>query len=374
MVKILFTGGATGGHIYPIVAVARELQNTAQKRSLPLELMFAGSADFNLEVLRQESIKTYRVPTGKIRRYASWKAPWDYAKAFLGFIYSLFLVWFLMPDVIFAKGGYGSFGVAVAGRLYAIPLLVHDSDAVPGLVSRILGKIASRVAVSFPPAISFFNARKTAFVGNPVRPSLLKGDKVKAKTLFNLKGDRPIIFVMGGSQGAKQVNELVARTLHELLQMYEVVHQCGTVHVEELTKELNTIYGINIKDNPYYHLKGYIGEEEQTHLFAVSDLIISRAGASSIYEIALVGKPAILIPLKESAANHQHKNAFFYARVGAAVIIEGRNLSPNILLNEIKGILGNKNKQAEMIKAAQDFAMPQAGRKIAEGLIELALM
>lgn len=373
MIKILFTGGGTGGHIYPIIAVARSLKVLAQKNDIAIEIMFAGPADFNLEILREEGIRTYRVPSGKLRRYFSWRLPWDLAKAFIGFCYSLLLVWFLMPDIIFAKGGYGSLAVALVGRFYAIPLMIHDSDTRPGLASRILGKIASRIAISFPPALEYFSSHKTAFVGNPIRDRILTGDANRAKARFTLKGERPLILFLEGSQGSQRLNELVGKTLKELLNKYEVIHQCGTLNIEAFSKELEEIYGIKVLKEQYYHLKGYLDEEEEADAFAVSNLIITRAGAGSIYEIAAVRKPSILVPLPESAFDHQRQNAFFYARTGAALVIEEANLTPHILLNEIKGILENEGKVSEMSKAAKEFAKPDAARKIAEGLLELAL-
>lgn len=371
-IKILFTGGGTGGHIYPIVAVARALNAIAEKERIPLTLFFAGPADFDLEAVRQEAVTVFRVPSGKLRRYALWRAPFDAIKTGIGFLYSLLLVWIIMPDVIFAKGGYGSFTVSLAGRLYFIPLLVHDSDSVPGLVSRLLGKISSRVALSFPSAFSFFSPSKQVFTGNPIREELLHGNKEKTLSVFNLKGDRPLLLIMGGSQGSVRLNNAMGEIIREFLAAYEVIHQCGEANKELFTKELKDIYGVDITNQPYYHLKGYLNEEEEALALNASDLIISRAGANSIYEIAAVKKPSILIPLPESASDHQRQNALFYAQAGAGVIIEEANLTPHILLNEIKNIIENKNRQNAMSKVAEEFSKPDAAKKIAQALLELA--
>lgn len=373
MIKVLFTGGGTGGHLYPIVAVARTLKTLAQKENREVEFAFAGPTDFNADILRQEGMKVYHVPSGKLRRYPSLQAPWDFLKAIGGFFYALFLLWFIMPDVIFVKGGYGSFSIGLAGRIYFTPLLVHDSDAVPGIVNRMLGKIASRVAISFPSAVSYFPAHKTAFTGNPVRDLASMGDKAKALALFSIRSDRPILCILGGSQGSVPINEVVAKSLQELLASYEVIHQCGTQNLESFSRELTEIYGINPQKNPTYHLVGYLGEEEEAHALKAANLIISRAGAGNIYEIAALGKPSILIPLAHAASDHQRQNAFYYARVGAAIVIEEPNLSPHILVSEIKVILGNPNKYEDMAKAAKMFAKPDAAEKIAQGLLELAL-
>lgn len=373
MLNILFTGGGTGGHIYPIIAVARELRSLAQKNNVPLEMVFAGPSDFNLELISQEGITVYRIPAGKLRRYASLKAPLDMLKAFFGFFYALFLVWWIMPDVIFAKGGYGSLNIGLVGRLYGIPLMVHDSDSAPGLVSRILGKIASRVAISFPGAASFFSGGKTAFVGNPVRASLLQGSKEEAKSTFSLQADRTLLLVLGGSQGSQRINEIVAAILNDLLPGYEIIHQVGTDNIGEYEKQIKEVYGVDEQRMKYYHIKGYLSEKEEACALAAADIVISRAGSGSIYEIASWGKPAILVPLAEAAYDHQRLNAFYYARTGAATVIEEANISPHILLNEIKGIGESKNRQMDMSKAAKAFAKPDAAQKIAQGLLELAM-
>ncbi len=373
MIKILFTGGGTGGHTYPIVAVARALKTLAQKENIEVEFAFAGATDFNVEILRQEGMSIYHVPSGKLRRYSSLQAPWDFLKAIAGFFYALSLLWVIMPDVIFAKGGYGSLSVGLAGRIYGTPLLVHDSDAVPGIVNRILGKIASRVAISFPSAVSYFPAHKTAFTGNPVRDFLLKGSKEKAISFFSIHSDRPILLILGGSQGSVPINEVMAKSLQELLHSYEVIHQCGTQNLEAFSKELREIYGVDPEKNSNYHLVGYLGEEAEAHALQAANLVISRAGAGNIYEIAALGKPSILIPLPHAASDHQRQNAFYYARVGATIVIEEPNLSPHILVSEIKVILENPNKYLDMAKAAKIFAKPDAAEKIARGILELAL-
>ena len=372
MLRILFTGGGSGGHIYPIVAIAKELQVISKNENIPLKLLFIGSSDFDREALAKEGMEVYSLPAGKIRRYPSLLFPLDAWKTLVGFFYSFFLLWWFLPNVIFSKGGYGSFAIAIVGRLYLIPLLVHESDYQPGLVNRMLGKIATKVVVSFPGSVEFFNPKKTVFIGNPVRKELKTGTLEEAKALFKLKGDKPIVLILGGSQGATRINKLIGESLHFLLLRYEIIHQCGRANVESFKSDLSTIYNIDANALPYYHLKGFFDEREQASALAAANFIISRAGAGSIYEIALAAKPALLIPLSESAGDHQRKNAFYYARIGAAAVVEQANLTPHILLNEIANILDNPEKIEKMVKAAQEFAKPDAAEKIARGLLELA--
>jgi UDP-N-acetylglucosamine--N-acetylmuramyl-(pentapeptide) pyrophosphoryl-undecaprenol N-acetylglucosamine transferase len=289
----------------------------------------------------------------------------------VGFFYSLALVWWIMPNVIFSKGGYGAFNVGLVGRLYGIPLVVHDSDSAPGLVSRLLGKIATRVAISFPAASEFFAPYKTALVGNPIRASVVNGSKEKATAQFGLKGDRPLIVVLGGSQGSVRINEVIGASLKELLATYEVLHQVGSVNEEAFGREVKEIYGIDPKADGYYHVKGFLSEEENANALAAADIIISRAGSGSIYEIAAAGKPSILIPLSDAAYDHQRLNAFAYAHSGASLVIEEANMSPHILGEGIKNIMQSKNRQNDMAAAAKAFAKPDAAQKIAQGILEL---
>lgn len=371
MIYILFTGGGSGGHIYPLIPIADALREIAKQEHLDIEISFAGSTDFDASIFVERGIRVYKVPTGKLRRYASIRLPLDIMKGIWGFIYALCLVWWLMPDVVFGKGGYGSFSVGLVSRLYLIPLLIHESDTRPGLTNRLLGKVATRIAVGFPETMRFFKPEKTKFTGNPIRRELLSGSPESAKTLFGLQGGRPLILVLEGSQGAIRINELIAQTFHELLRMYEIIHQCGQANLETYQKTLKDLYAIDVFQIPFYHLEGFLSAKQEATAFAAADMIISRAGASSIYEIAAAGKPALLIPLPEAASDHQRHNAFYYGRIGAGVVIEQDNLTPHILLNEIRGILDNPDKKDAMSKAAKAFAKPDAAKEIAQELVSL---
>ncbi len=371
MVRILFSGGGSGGHTYPIVSVARALKDIAQAENISLDLVFAGAVNFEKNLLTKEGVRVYSIPAGKLRRYPSILVPLDILKAILGFFYAFFFLWWLLPDVIFSKGGYGSLAIGLVGRVYFIPLVVHESDHNPGLANKLLAKIANKVIISFPDTAKFFNTKRTVFLGNPVRIELKNATQKDARALFSIKGDRPIILILGGSQGSTRINKLIAESLRDLLLHYEVIHQCGQSNEAVFKNELLTLYNIDVKVSPYYHLKGSFNEKEQAAALAAADFIVSRAGAGTIYEIALVGKPALLIPLPEAASRHQHYNAFYYARLGAAIVIEQENLTPHILMNEIANIVNNPEKIEKMSKAAKEFAKPDAAEKIARGLLEL---
>lgn len=370
--RILFTGGGTGGHLFPIVAVHRSLKVKAQKKGIELQAFFLGPNHFSPQVLEPEGIKCFHLITGKLRRYFSWRHIIDLPKVLIGFIQALWCLWRIMPDCVWAKGGYGTFGPVIASFFYGIPIIIHESDSIPGLTNRLLSFFAKRVGVSFQEAFSYFPQEKTALVGNPIRKELLTGNIREAQELFGLQGKRPVLLILGGSQGAQKINTLIAESLPKLLSKYEIIHQCGSQNLKTFRETLKNVYNINIEDQPYYHLKGFLNEKEESQAYAVADLVISRAGSGTIFEIAACGKPCILIPLPKAASDHQHKNAFEYARSGAAVVLEQANLTPHLLEAEIRHILETPGLAQKMSKAALNFAQPEAANIIAEEILKLA--
>jgi len=373
-IRVVLTGGGTGGHIFPIVAVSRALKELAQARNLSLKQYFIGPDHFSRKILNKEDISIHIIPAGKLRRYFSFRNFISPFQSFWGFTKSLWLLWKIMPDTIWSKGGYGSFPVALAGSLYLIPLIIHESDTVPGLTNRILGMPAKAIGISFDYARRFFNPRKTTLVGNPVRQGTqtCREYKETTKETLKIKGNRPLILILGGSQGAEKINEIVAQSLERLLGKYEIIHQCGPQRFEVFQNKLKTVYDINPQASPFYHLVDFLPENLLFGAMALSSLIISRAGAGSIFEIAACGKPSILIPLPSAAGNHQEKNAFEYNRTGAAIVISQKNLTPHILENEIKRVMETPGLAKKMQQMAERFAKPWAAKKIAEEILYFA--
>jgi UDP-N-acetylglucosamine--N-acetylmuramyl-(pentapeptide) pyrophosphoryl-undecaprenol N-acetylglucosamine transferase len=255
--RILFTGGGTGGHLFPIIAVARELKKINQMPdSKPLEMLFVGPQTFGSETLSKEGITISNIEAGKLRRYFSGHNLLDVFRVAIGFLQSLFILFFYMPNVIFSKGGFGSVPAVLVAWIYGIPVLVHESDSIPGLSVRFTSHFAKRIAISFPRAASYFAAKKTALLGNPVRSDLFGGSKEQAKTIFQLSGQKPLILVLGGSQGAKTINDNLILALGGLLERCEIIHQCGQENLEDI----KTLLGPNIP--PGYHLHPFLEEEQ----------------------------------------------------------------------------------------------------------------
>lgn len=365
--KILFTGGGTGGHVFPIVSIVRELRRIYTKKDL--DFYYIGPKDeFGVIMLSQEDFKIKTIISGKIRRYFSFENVVDILfKIPFGFVQSIFLILAIRPDLVFSKGGSGSIAVTMGARILGIPVFIHESDIVPGLSNRMTSKWAKKIFISFPKT-EFFDPNKTTLVGNPIRKELLEGDNRIAADLFDLTFQKPIVMFAGGSQGAEAINDFVLSLLSELLKEFEIVHICGRKNLESVEAEAQVVMDKDLAK--FYHPLGFLDEEKLKHLLKASDLIISRSGSGSIFEIAALGKPSILIPLPTSAGDHQAKNAYAYSLTGAAEIIEQENLTRNLFLDRIHFIFLHPDKVEKMKEEALRFSKPLAAKAIAREILE----
>jgi len=255
----------------------------------------------------------------------------------------------------------------MSARILGIPVFLQESDITPGMASRQIAPYALEIFTSFPKT-EFFPRKKVIAVGNPIRLELLEGTKESAAKTYNLVGGRPIIFVMGGSSGAQRINDKILNILPRLLAQYEVIHQTGIQHINQLKKE--AAFAAPKEALIYYHPFGLANEKELADAYAAADLIISRAGAGSIFEIAASKKPSILIPLPEAAQNHQVKNAYAYAAGGAALVFEENNFTPNLFMEKLNNLLSHPEILAAMSGAAGEFARPKAAQIIAAYIMQ----
>lgn len=365
--RILFTGGGTAGHIFPIIAVARELRRLYGKKDL--ELYYLGPKDeFSSIMLAHEDFIIKTITSGKIRRYFSYQNFLDiFFKIPLGFLESFFLILKIRPQLIFSKGGSGSISVAYCARFLRIPLFLHESDIVPGLSNRVASRWAKKIFVSFPKT-EYFDPKKSILVGNPIRKELLEGDKKTAEDLFDLTAEKPVVLFWGGSQGSEAINDFVLNMLNELLKEFEIIHSCGRKNLKEITAESQVVIEKDLEK--YYHLIGFLDEERLKHALKIADFVISRAGSGAIFEIAAVGKPSILVPLPTAAARHQAKNAYMYAETGASIVIEEDNLKPNFFLKKIHYIFLHPDELEKMKESALRFSKPLAAKAIAREILE----
>lgn len=371
--RILLSGGGSGGHLFPLISVARKIKQLYEEQlhSKSLEFLFIGPDHFSKSAVQKEGIRSATILGAKMRRYFSIANFFDFLKLPISFIQAYLSVFLFMPDVIFSKGGYGSIAVVFWGWLFRIPIIIHESDIVPGLANRILSRFAKRIITSFEESVQFFPNAKVITLGNPIREELFQKISEDPSQVLHIRSERPIVFVFGGSRGAREINDLLLLALPDLLKKYEIIHQCGEDNYKDMEK--GAIVEIPDRDErSLYHLYARLNEEEIASAYKLAVVIVARAGAGAIFEIALSGKPSILVPYAHSAGNHQEKNAHFYAKEGAAIVLEGENLKPHILVNSIDIITENPQKAQEMSEAAQRFAKPDAARNIAEEIMRFA--
>lgn len=363
--KIVLTGGGTGGHLIPLINVAKKIN----KKIGNVEFLFIGpKGALEEKLIAKEGINIRNILVGKMRRYFSWVNFSDAVKIPIGIIQSLWTLLVFMPDAIFSKGGFASFPVVLAGWLYRIPIFIHDSDCVPGLANSILGKLATRVAVSYPEAERDFTPGRVVLTGNPISDDIIRGDPEKARKMFSLADIKKTIFVYGGSQGARIINNTIIKILPQLLKKYQVIHQTGEKNYEDVVHKAGQ-QGIKAGRDGYYPIA--FVHDELKDILAAADLVISRAGANSLSEIAANGKPAIIIPIERSANNHQRMNAYSISKAGGCIVLEESNLGENIFLSRIEEILENCELAGKLSENIKQFYHPDAADKIADAIIDI---
>lgn len=374
IIKILFTGGGSGGHLFPFIAVAEALRQEIKKVPLhEIDITFLGPPiqdNVWQSLLQEANINVKTVLAGKLRRYASLKNISDIAiKAPLGVLHGLWKVFWNMPDVTFSKGGYGSVPAVIASSLYGVPIMLHDSDAIPGVANQAMAKRAHTVALGFKEAQAYFKHKNILITGNPVRQELLAGSAEVARRFFNIQGKKSIVLIIGASQGAESINDVILNNLSELLKSFEIIHITGARKFSVLGEELKARFG-HI-DTGSYHPYPFLAHELK-EAYAIADAVVSRASASSIFEIAANKKPSVLIPLASSAQDHQRANAYAYAQTGAAIVMEETNISVHLLISHLNEVVTNETLNASMKNAAAAFFTPQTARIIAQELLKLA--
>src|SRR3989344_7111479 len=371
--KIVFTGGGSAGHFYPLIAVAEEINNiTVERKLLSPKLYYISPEIYDARALYENNIEFRQSPAGKMRRYFSFFNITDLLKTATGIVGSIWQMYQIYPDVVFSKGGYASFPTLVAARLLRIPVVIHESDATAGRVTRWSAKFAQKIAISYSDTATLFDARKVALTGNPVRHTLYAVAKEGGKEFLDLDKNIPTIFIVGGSLGSARINDTVLDALPKLVETYQIIHQTGERNFEEVQRTASFILRGNSHQNRY-HAFDFLNPLALRMAAGAASLIISRAGSGLIFEIAIWGIPSIIIPIPEDISHDQTKNAFSYARSGAAIVVEEKNLTPNLLLSEINRLIGDTSLLNQMGAAAKKFSKPKAARSIAEAIITIGL-
>ncbi len=377
--RILLTGGGTGGHIYPLLAVAQELKRQTASFGLALDMRYFGAAYSYAQDIVDNDIEFVPVLSSKLRRYWSVLNIIDGFKFMFSIPQLMWKFFWFMPDAIFSKGGPGALAVVLVGRWYRIPVVIHESDSIPGLTNAISGKMASQIFLAFSPAIEYFSNKNIDISGNPVRQSLLDQRatlgsddavaKESAKKGFGLNLTDPLILILGGSQGAEKLNDFIFENLDKLLNEFQILHQVGVLNYDSYKKEIEFLtkdWSDMEKDR--YVFRPFFDKDLADALTA-ADIVISRAGSGSLFELAAFAKPAILVPLDRSSKDHQKENARIYMEIGAAQMMSEENMLGGLIIDKIKSILGNKELYDKMSQSAQSFYRPDAAAIIAKHLL-----
>ena len=371
--KIVFTGGGTGGHFYPVIAVVERVNQIIDKEHIiGAELYYISNDPYDKAMLAENSLLYEEIKTGKMRTYFSVKNFFDIFKIFFGVINALYKLFTIYPDVVFGKGGYASFPTMFAARILRIPVVIHESDSFPGRVNRWAGKFATRVAVSFKEAAEYFPKEKTACTGQPILAEAEQpAPRKEALEYFKMESEIPTLVIMGGSQGAELINNTILGALPKLVEKYQIIHQTGMNNFKNISGQADVVLSQNKYKSRYVPMP-YLNQLTKKMAAGVASLMISRAGAT-LFEIASWGIPSIIIPITTSNGDHQRKNAFNYARAGACSVIEEANMTANILYSEVERILNDRSSYDKMAQNAKMFGKVGAAEKIARELIDIAL-
>lgn len=381
-IRIVLTGGGTGGHIFPLIAVKQALDKLTENYPSGVDVHYFGPASEYWQILANQGIAIHPIFGSKIRRYFDVANLIDVPKFLISLLQALWKMFALMPDVVFSKGGPGSVAVVLSAAFYRIPVIIHESDTVPSLTTIITAKYAERIGISFDKTLEYLSkySNKIALTGNPVR-SAFRENKYDAGTVKKELGFDPNILTLlflGGSQGAKIINDFVLDHLPDLLNQFQIIHQTGPLnHKESLEKSKAALEALSPLLGSRYISFGLLDQgtglgEEITRFMTAADIIVSRAGSGALFEIAALGKPSLLVPLDGAAYDHQRVNAYEYLKPGAAMVLEEDNFLPHVFMSDIKMLLGDPEKLGKMSAAALSFAKQDAADIIAGEIMRLA--
>jgi UDP-N-acetylglucosamine--N-acetylmuramyl-(pentapeptide) pyrophosphoryl-undecaprenol N-acetylglucosamine transferase len=369
--RILISGGGTGGHIYPALAVARELRDR-----YAAELLFIGDVNgLETEIVPKADIPFAAINAGKLRRYLSTRTFTDLGRIPVGMAQALAHVRRFRPHAAFTSGGYVSVPAGLAARIQGVPLVMHQQDVSPNLANRLLTPAATRISVSFEESLRYFPKIRTSLAGNPVREEILAvagKPSAELKPLFGFDPNLPVVLVTGGSQGARHLNEVVADALLDLLSLCQVLHVTGTL-TADTTRAAAERQLASLPDlRPRYQLYPYL-HDTMAQALGASDVVLCRSGAATLAELAVLGRASVLVPLPPGfTGSPQAINAGVFHRASAAEIVLDRDLTVASLTAALLPLLEDDALRQAMGTAAQTFARPAAAASLAASVAELA--
>jgi UDP-N-acetylglucosamine--N-acetylmuramyl-(pentapeptide) pyrophosphoryl-undecaprenol N-acetylglucosamine transferase len=369
--RILISGGGTGGHIYPALAVASELRDRYDA-----ELLFIGDENgLETRIVPEAGIPFAGISAGKLRRYLSLRTFSDLARIPVGMRQAYQIVKRFQPDAAFTSGGYVSVPAGMAARLNHAPLVMHQQDVPPNLANRLLTPFATQISISFAASQRYFPAEKTTLAGNPVREEVLNvvwRDPMRARQDFGLASSLPVVLVTGGSQGARRINQVIAAALPRLLRRCQVLHVSGELTYESTRAQAAQALAATPELRERYALFPYL-KTEMPQALAACDIALCRAGAATLAELAIIGRPSLLVPLPPGfTGSPQAVNAAMFEQAGAAIAIRDRDLTPALALEALWPLLGDANRRIQMSVAARKLGRPTAARDLADMVAGLA--
>ena len=352
MKKIVLTGGGTAGHVTPNIALMPELQKNGY------EIYYIGSYDgIEKKLIEELGIPYYGISSGKLRRYFDWKNFSDPFRVLKGFSQAKKLLKQIQPDVVFSKGGFVTVPVALAAKKSHIPTIIHESDMTPGLANKLAIPAATKVCCNFPETVKYLPEGKAVLTGSRIRRELLSGNKLAALKFCNFTADKPVLMIIGGSLGSVAVNTAIRNILPQLLKTFQVIHLCGQGNLDE----------------SFIGKQGYVQYEyikqELADLFALADVVVSRAGANAICELLALRKPNLLIPLPAAASRgDQLLNADSFKRQGFSKVLQEEEITDQLLLDTILDLYQNR---ADYVAAMEKSGQSDAIAKIVELIKEV---
>ena len=337
MKKIILTGGGTAGHVTPNIALLPEL------RKHEYDIYYIGSYNgIEKQLIEAEGIPYYGIDSGKLRRYFDWQNFKDPFHIIHGFSQAEHILKELRPDVVFSKGGFVSVPVVQAARRLKIPVIIHESDMTPGLANKLAMSAATKVCCNFPETVKYLPEGKAVLSGSPIRRELLSGDRQAALSFCGFTDDKPVLLIIGGSLGSVAVNNAIRGILDRLLNSFHVIHLCGQGNLDE-----------SLNQTPGYVQYEYI-REELPDLFALADIVVSRAGANSICELLALRKPALLIPLSASASRgDQILNAKSFEKQGFSRVLDEDTLTGDELYETILDMYAHRAQYIEAMEKSE---------------------
>jgi UDP-N-acetylglucosamine--N-acetylmuramyl-(pentapeptide) pyrophosphoryl-undecaprenol N-acetylglucosamine transferase len=365
--RVILSGGGTGGHIYPAVSIAKEILKQYQDA----EILFIGTErGLESSIVPKEGVELLTIKVRGFQRKLSVENVLAVKESFVSLFKVSKIIRDFKPDMVIGTGGYVCGSVLLAAALMNVPTLIHEQNAFPGVTNKILARLVDIIALNFAEAKKYLpKSNKVIVTGNPIRGNILSISKDEGLKEFGFSSELPIVFVVGGSRGAKRLNESVMLIAKQcvLKKNFQMLHMTGETQYEDMIDKYKSedidVHGKYLKVMPYLY--------NMPHALAASDIIISRCGASTLSEITALGKPSILIPYPYATDNHQEYNARALEKNGAAIVILERDLNGDILYNEVSDMLNKPEKTNQMSKKSKELGRADAAYVIVKAAAEL---